>query len=75
MAICTKCGVVVADNGISGPAVKHECLPGNLPKDRQDIIDQLNLLDLQMIRPLTENDPERVNQIIAEKIKLREKLK
>ena len=69
MGICTKCGVVTEQTQV------HVCLAGNLPKDKQDIIDQLNLLDLQIIRPLTEDEPERVKLLIEQKIKLREQLK
>jgi len=69
MGICTKCGVAVNQT--------HTCLPGNIPVDdkRQYIIDQLDLLDKKLMRPLAEDEPEKVKEIVEQKLKLREQLK
>ena len=69
MGICTKCGVAVNQT--------HTCLPGNIPDkpERQAIIDQLDLLDKKLMRPLTEDEPEKVKEIVEQKLKLREQLK
>jgi hypothetical protein len=66
--LATPCPVCAAQMAAEGARMAKE-------RERQEIVNQLNLLDQKAIRPLLDGETERVTAIKAEKEALRERLK
>ena len=67
-------GIIIGRNRV----MCQECIDNNakaeVERKKQEVVAQLNQLDMKLIRPLSEGDIKRIQEILSQKDELRKSL-